>query len=242
MAFKTTVSAFACALALLFTASGCLSRSISGGSGGRSLQSQSTEMYGGEFSESEVLGLYSEESLSEMQIKQALDAASKISVAKGSKVMLIQSGARVPDPAMIRAFERSYSVSVFSGIADPSLSRGSYSRSLRMAAARSGSQKVVCYWGKVESAVRELETKIVSWLPVVGQIVPDKAQKMRIQLKIAVIDVRTGAWDIYSSKTFEDLSVSAKISRESSDQGQIEELKKKVYQAASEEFSTRYSS
>ncbi|MCB0344287.1 MAG: hypothetical protein KDD66_04185 [Bdellovibrionales bacterium] len=228
-------------LVALTTLSGCLSRSISGGAGGRGLHQQQAVIYGGELSENDVLGLSSAALVSDEQIQNALDSAAKIQITKGAKIMLVQSGARVPDHSMIKSFESNYGVSVFSGIAENSSPQSSYAKALRLAAARSGSEKIVCYWGKVESASRELETKVVSWVPIVGQIVPDKAQRMRIQLKIAVIDVRTGSWDIYSSKTFDDLSVSAKISRESSDQGQIDELKSKAYKAAAEEFIQRYS-
>lgn len=240
--FKSRKLATATCLLLATTAlTGCLSRSISG-KGGRSLHKQQAVLYGQELSEQDVLGLNNQHHISEAQIQHALDSSRNLAVPKGSRVMLVQSGARVPDPAMISSFDKDYDVTVFTGIANKANLGNNFSKALRLAAARAHSEKIVCLWGKVESATRKLETKVVSWIPIVGQIVPDKAQRMRIQLKIAVIDVRTGAWDVYSSKTFEDTSISAKISRESSDQGLIEDLKKEAYREAAKEFSARYSS
>lgn len=200
-------------LVLLTALSGCLSRSISGGSQGRALHSQNSALYGKELSEHDVLGLSTQRGISDEQIQQALDESRDLAVPRGTRIMLVQSGSRVPDPSMIKSFEKDYSVTVFTGIAEQNPASTDYSKALRYAAAKSHSEKIVCYWGKVESATRELETQVVSWIPIVGQIVPDKAQRMRIQLKIAVIDVRTGAWDVFSSKTFEDTTISAKISR-----------------------------
>ena len=73
-----------------------------------------------------------------------------------------------------------------------------------------------------------------SWVPIVGWAVPDKAQEIRIRLKVALIDVKTGQWEMFSPKTFEDTAYSAILNREGSDQEQVALLKAKAYQTAVE--------
>ena len=55
-----------------------------------------------------------------------------------------------------------------------------------------------------------MSTKAVSWVPIVGGIIPDESQEMRIRLKIALIDVATGQWDAFSPKPIQDTSASAR--------------------------------
>jgi hypothetical protein len=55
-----------------------------------------------------------------------------------------------------------------------------------------------------------------------------------------LIDVKTGQWEMFSPKAFEDTAVSASLSREQSDQGQVALLKAKAYQSAVESTVARY--
>jgi hypothetical protein len=57
---------------------------------------------------------------------------------------------------------------------------------------RGGCETILCHWGLLESAEGNAIGKPVSWVPVVHWLVPDKRQQMRIRLKLALIDVRTG--------------------------------------------------
>ncbi len=83
-------------------------------------------------------------------------------------------------------------------------------------------------------------TKVVSWIPVVGAVVPDEAQLMRIRLKLAVIDVRTGQWSMFAPEAFVDSTLSASLNRASSDQEQVQLLKEQAYKAAADAFLARY--
>ena len=76
--------------------------------------------------------------------------------------------------------------------------------------------------------------------PIVGRVVPDENQQMRIRLKIAVIDVRTGRWEEFSPDPIEDNSLSAGFTRESSDQDQVALLKTRAYQVAAARIVERY--
>jgi hypothetical protein len=80
----------------------------------------------------------------------------------------------------------------------------------------------------------------VSWIPLIGQAVPDEAQYMRIRLKLAVVDVRSGEWAMVAPKPFIDSALSASLTRVASGRGQVEQLKRKAYNAAAEMLVTRF--
>jgi hypothetical protein len=152
----------------------------------------------------------------------------------------VQSGAVFPDGPMLAELKKHFVVTPFSGVpprrapeSDPALT---YSKSLRLAAARAGSETIVCYWGTLESARRKMESKTVSWVPIAGWMVPDESQQMRIRLKLALVDVRTGNWTVHCPEPFEDKAWSTSFTRGSSDQKQVESLKKKAYAASLREL------
>lgn len=235
------ITCLALAVSLL---SGCATRSISD-SGYQAeprygSRASSNSFYKGELSEFEVLGIDPQAKVTGEEITKALEQKQVIKLSKGSSIMLIQSGALIPDEPMVKALEKYYNVSVFSGV--PS-SQGaiSYSIPLRLAAAKGGFEKIVVYWGLLETAQKGLGTKAVSWVPFVGGAIPDESQQMRIRLKVAVVDVKTGQWDMFSPEPFDNAATSAQYSREASDQRQVAFLKKKSYEAAVEDLVKRYS-
>jgi hypothetical protein len=144
---------------------------------------------------------------------------------------------------MVTALSRHFSVVPFSGVPtarktsagvvqtespDPE----SYSKSLRLTAARGGTDLVLCYWGMLESESERLPTKTVSWVPLVHWVVPDEKQHMRIRLKVALVDVRSGNWSVFSPKPFADARLSTGPGRGAVDQKQVERLKQLAYEAA----------
>jgi len=188
----------------------------------------------GELSEFDVLGVRRGGAITDEEIGKALDASSRVRVRKGSSVLLIQSGAYQPDFPMTRALGKHINVVPFSGQYESGADKpdASYARALRLAAARSGCETVICYWGTLESARRNLETKSVSWVPVVGWMVPDEKQYMRIRLKMALVDVRSGNWTMFSPEAFDSKALSSFFNKEASDQGQVEKLKVLAYESA----------
>jgi hypothetical protein len=208
--------------------------------------------YRGELSEFDVLGITRGQSTSEQDIQHVLDGAKAVKLAANSSILLIQSGAIFPDAPMVTNLNRYFRVSPFSGV--PPLSRRafdtantesrdpeSFSQSLRLAAARSGNDVILCYWGTLEAETQKLATKDVSWVPLVGWMVPDEKQHMRIRLKMAVIDVRSGNWSVLSPEAFDDSRISASIGRGAKDQKQVELLKAKAYEACVKDLVRRYS-
>jgi len=241
---KHLCRAFILITVTFFIVSGCATRSISD-SGykqdtGYRYQHSGNPLYKGELSEFQILGIDPAAKITQEEINKALESKQRISLPKGSSIMLIQSGAMIPDEPMVKALEKYYNVSVFSGI-PPSQNISDYAFSLRLAAAKGGFEKIVAYWGLLETAQKGLATKTVSWVPFVGGAIPDEGQEMRIRLKVAVVDVRSGQWETFSPEPFQDTSASARFTRESSDQGQVSLLKLKAYETAAEDLVKRYS-
>ncbi len=215
--------------------SGCATRSISdsGYRDGRYYGGNS--QYQGELNELSVLGVNNNEDISENDIKSAISKSEKIALRRGDQIILIQSGARFPDTSMTGKVDRYFQIIPLSGIPDkPHYVHGqeketSLNKTLRLAAARSGVGTIIVYWGILESAQVNIATKTVSWVPVVGSVLPDQTQQMRIRVKGAVIDVTSGNWMMINAKSFDDKRVSARISRAGSDQKQVAVLKEKAY-------------
>jgi hypothetical protein len=203
--------------------------------------------YRGELNEFDVLGVNRERNVSEDDIQKAIQSSKPISIKKSSSVLLIQSGAAMPDAAMATELAKYFNVIPFSGVptrdsrfneAKPDDSN--YSKTLRLAAARGGNQTIICYWGTLETSHEDKVTKTVSWIPIVGWGVPDEREHMRIKLKIAVIDVATGNWSIISPTPFESSELSSVARRERADQALVNSLKQKGYQAAAAEVVRAY--
>jgi hypothetical protein len=234
-------------LALLLSA--CATRSISNsGYGGHG-----NAFYGGELSEYDVLGIDRSGGFSEADIQKAAIQHQPIVMRRGASVLLIQSGALMADPDMVSAMEKYFTVSSFSGVPikdDAANDRTnydhtgrppiSYSQLFRMAAAKGGYDTVVVYWGMLESATEGHATKAISWVPIIGGIVPDETQQMRIRLMMAVIDVRTGQWETYSPEPIDNEALSNQHGRAASDQRQVMALKGRAYKVAADAIALRY--
>jgi len=205
--------------------------------------------YRGELSEFDVLGITPGAIASENEIRRALDNAKRVKLHSDSSLLLIQSGAAFPDGGMVTELGKHFQVVPFSGLPptkdapsqSDTFSPPSFSRLLRLAAAKGGNDTIVCYWGILESETENLSTKTVSWMPVVNWIVPDETQHMRIRLKVALIDVRTGNWSVFSPKPFEQSNISRSPRRAAVDQKQVERLKAEAYTASAKELVRLYS-
>jgi hypothetical protein len=202
--------------------------------------------YRGELSEFDVLGISRGGINSESDIRRALEDSKPVKLRPGSSILLIQSGALIPDGPMVAELSKHFHVVPFSGI--PSMRRirpgfqtespdpENYSKLLRLTAARGGTGFIVCYWGMLDSGSDRLATKMVSWVPVVHWVVPDERQYMRIQLKVAVVDVRSGSWSVFSPAPLDDARVSTGPHRGTVDQKQVEHLKGLAYAACATEL------
>lgn len=207
--------------------------------------------YRGELSEFDVLGVPHTEFTSEADIQLALERSRPVRIHPGSSILLIQSGALFPDSPMVTALNKRFRVVPFSGV--PTVRRAgsgmlqtesndpeTYSKSLRLTAARGGTDFIVCYWGMLESETDRLPTKTVSWVPVLNWLTPDEKQHMRITLKVAIVDVRSGNWSVFSPKNFADARITTSPRHGTVDQKQVERLKNLAYKAAAAELAQIY--
>lgn len=218
-----------CLLLIVMISAGCATtRSISD-SGYREGWQENSD-FGAELSEFDIIGVSGEEQVTEGQLSALSGPTEPMVIKKGSPVILIQSGALLPDDPMQRELDKFLKVAPFSGRAtSKGLGQSSFSKSLRLAALKGGYNYIICYWGVLEAQQKELATKAASWTPIVGKFVPDETQEMRIRLKMLVMDVRTGRWTMFASEPVADSTFSARLTREQKDQGQVALLKEKGY-------------
>jgi len=235
------------ALAMIGLAFGCTStRSISNSQYVRETgcfpqgapYSEAAFGYYGELSEHDVLAIDPERRITEGEIAEALGHTAPPTLRRGSTLLLVQSGAVIPDAAMVAELDRDFTVVPFTGVPTDAHdgSKGAYSQLLRLTGARAGCETIVCYWGLLESGRSDVITKTVSWVPLAGWVLPDEKQAMRIRLKVAVIDVRSGKWTLISPAAHENRAISTRLSRGSSDQQQVESLKRLAYASAAREL------
>jgi hypothetical protein len=63
---------------------------------------------------------------------------------------------------------------------------------------------------------------------------------MHIQLKIALVDVRSGNWSVFSPKSFDNAGITTSPQRGAVDQKQVQSLKKLAYEASVAELLQGY--
>ena len=200
--------------------------------------------YRGELSEFDLLGVNRTQLVTEEQIATALESSREIKLAPDQTILLIQSGAVFPDGEMVKAMERHFRVVPFSGVPPEGMrdavggrDQPAYARTFRFAAAQAGASHIVCYWGTLESLRSDMNTKAISWVPIAGWVLPDENQAMRLRLKLAVIDVRTGGWTVVNPESFADKnSRSNRYNRDRADQKQVQALKEIAYLAGVREL------
>jgi hypothetical protein len=233
--------------ALTFILSGCQSRSIS------NVGSHHRGNFQGELNELSVLGVEIDESVSDEEITAALAtrAQKPVELHRSDVLAVIQSGARFPDKEMVDSLEPLFKVVPLSGIppANPKFERElqrerdtiRLDRSLRLAAAKGGANKMLVYWGMLESASEpEQAAKQLSWVPLAGRLIPDETQYVQIRVKAAIIDVKTGNWTMLHTEPIQDKRMSSRLTRRSSDLKQVLALKEKVYGQFANDLKVRF--
>ena len=206
--------------------------------------------YRGELSEFDVLGITRGAVTSDTEIERTLAAANQVRLRPGDSILLVQSGAIFPDGPVASELAKHFRVMPFSGLPPaPTFKDGKimsrnaegFSKSLRLAAARGGNDMILCYWGILESENAKLPTRTISWVPIVNWMLPDEREHMRIRLKMALVDVRTGNWAMFSPTPIEASRISILPRRNVADPKLVEGLKQRAYAAGIKELLRQYS-
>lgn len=199
---------------------------------------------GPQLSESEVLGIGGQGSpITDEEFRRVLEEVRSFKIKQGSTVLLVQSGAAAPDPAMVGQLSNYFTVVPHSGIPGQialSDSEAGISKALRLAAAQSKAETILVCWGNLELKRDDLPTSLVSWVPVVDFMVPDEYQKMRMSLKVALIDVRSGNWASFRTEPIEEDAVTTRYAREHEHKWPLESIKQKTYASAARTLQSAY--
>ena len=195
-----------------------------------------------ELKENEVLGLKNTRAVTDHDINRILDETSTIRVREGSTILLVQSGAPSPDQSMIDELSKRFVVVPHTGISSEVRSGGEdVSKALRLAAAHSKAETIVVYWGQLEMKRDEMPTSIVSWVPVVDFMVPDEFERLRMHLKLALIDVRTANWATFRTEPIETEALTTRHAREHQKRYSLQNSKQRLYQNAVRKLVDSYS-
>lgn len=125
--------------------------------------------------------------------------------ARGSRILLVQSGAHQPDPALVAAYGAYCQPVVWNGqntnTDDERKSTGAPAgRRLRLAAAQQGCSHVVVVFGEIQSDSRELPTSILSWVPVAGEILPSERSGTRLLAQAVIMETRSPRYTMISAQ------------------------------------------
>lgn len=168
---------------------------------------------------------------SDEEIRQILDETRTFPLKEHSTVLLVQSGSERPDAEMIEQVSKHFTVIPYTGVRTELKSEadGEIGRALRLAAAHAKAETVLVYWGNLEMKRDDLPTGIVSWVPVVDFVVPDEYQKVRMSLRVALIDVRSARWTTFRTDAIEDQTLTTRFAREKAPNWTLHGIKERAY-------------
>jgi hypothetical protein len=184
-----------------------------------------------QLSENEVLGIKESARLTNDDINRILDESSSIQIKEGSTILLVQSGAPHPDKEMVDELSKRFVVVPHSGVPNEIRSNPNddISKSLRLAAAHSKAETLLVFWGHLEMKRDDLPTSLVSWVPVIDFAVPEEYQRVRMHLKVALVDVRSGNWATFRTEPIESDALTTRYAREHEQKWPLQNTRQRLY-------------
>jgi hypothetical protein len=232
-----------CSLALLLGPSCTTTRTcVEADFSGKSIYKNRSSTHG-QLNENDVLGLADSGKVTDKDIQRVLDETRTFRLQRGSTILLVQSGEPAPDAAMVEQLSKYFQVVPGSGLrSDITKDAGevTLSKALRLSAAHSKAETILVFWGNLELKRNDLPTGIVSWVPVVDFMVPDEYHKMRMSLKVALLDVRTGQWATFRTEPIEQQALSTRYARAHDEKWPLESTKNRVYKNAVRKLVEQY--
>lgn len=192
--------------------------------------------------------------ITEEDIQNAVaDAKDEFTIPLHSSVILIQSGAKAPDALMQQKMGKFYQISTFSGIPvvkrkvknkddnDTGGDEVNYMQALRYIAAKGRQKAIIVYWSTLEVGKFNTETKSVQWETWNSKNVPSGDYSLRYLTRVALTDVATGEWSVYSPANVEMRNIHKELASTDSFSKIIDELKESTYDWVSKDLVNRYS-
>lgn len=185
--------------------------------------------YTRELTEFELLGIDRNAPASLQEIQHAaLADPNPLTLHTGQRILLVQSGTDIPDPQLTTLLSEHFHITPFSGMGKPKRftpapglsnilgllfdsaaedvskhSPPNYAAKLRLAANQAGIDTIVVYWGALSSAITD-SNHTTAWVPLPDMIEPANSQALRLQLKICLINVKSGQWDTFTPPPLTD--------------------------------------
>ncbi len=167
---------------------------------------------------------------------QPIGAADPVRILKGDRVIVMQSGQIRPDAPLLAGLVGHVELVPMSGMPSKHAVGGP---SLRDAALSGGVTKILAHWGSIETSVTPKDTKIISWVPIVGWHIPDNSQKMRVSVSAIIADVSSGQWSSVTALSDETVISHSMMSARTKDSKQVAQLKAQAYLRLVESLATR---
>ncbi|AKJ41614.1 hypothetical protein [Pragia fontium] len=230
---------------------------ISGCSSAPEFKSRAANLTGkSQLTEQEVLDIDPLTEITEHDIQQALKEANKDSflIPKNSPIVLVQSGANIPDAAMQQEMMKYYNISVYSGLSPTKpktpiarknaeqalLPQPNYIKSLRLAAAKARQNKIVVYWGSFEQGLPDKDNTKIVWLPYHNGDILRETKYLRYSIRFATVDVKSGMWVMYTPPNTESEFINVAFQSSQNKLNQVTEVKESAYVEAAKNFAERF--
>ena len=164
----------------------------------------------------------------------------------------MQSGEKTPDTDMQKELEKHYKVATFSGIPpskkinvnkEPSTSPNSYMLTQRYFGARGRQSTVIVYWPTLQMGIFDKQANSVVWQDFQPVNNNNQISSLRYLTRYAVIDVKTGNWEMYSPASIETaIPITPASTTKAKDlEDVVKTSKQQTYQANAQEIYSRFS-
>lgn len=204
-----------------------------------------------QLTDKDVFGNEATLAITEEDIQDAL-AGEPFSVPLHSQVILVQSGSKAPETQMQQEMSKYYQIATFAGIPDrpksascnkPGGESGSenmnYMQALRYIAAKGRQKAIIVYWDTLQSGKYDPVTKTTVWSDYRNGSLAD-ATTLRYLVRVAVTDVATGEWAVWSPVNYEYSLLPALNGQTPATEQQLAQLKQKTYAAVAKDIANRF--
>lgn len=205
-----------------------------------------------QLTEQELFGWDPSAEITEEDIQAALiEAEDEINIPQNASVILVQSGEKIPDIEMRKEMEKYYKVATFSGISPSKQSAtnktspvaaNSYILTLRYLGARGRQSRVIVYWPTLEAGSVNKQTKDIVWQDYQPGSNIDKVSSLRYSSRFAIIDVKSGNWEMYtpaSQETSIPITTTGKTTAADIETA-IKKARQQMYQMNTQEIYSRF--